>query len=70
MFFTIDFTTEKQNFNYLIESCFGVILLYTLIIIILRPYSDKLNQISIILYEVVKMIFLVFLYLIKKAMLS
>ena len=69
-FFTIDFTTENQDFQYLIEICFGVVIIYTIIILIFRPYPDRLNQGSIILCEIVKMLFLVFLFLIQKSILS
>lgn len=69
-FFSMDFATEEQNFEYLIETCFGVVLTYTAIILIFKPYPDRLNQGSIIICEIVKMLFLVFLFLIQKSMLS
>lgn len=69
-FFTIDWKTEAQNFGHLIEVSFGVVLLYTLVIIILKPYQDNLNRISIILCELVKLLFLVFLFLVQKQVVS
>lgn len=68
--FSIDYRREQIAFEYMLEVCLGIVAIYTLTIILLRPYTDKLNQFAIISNEIIKILFLVFLFLLKKSILT
>ena len=48
MLFGIDYKMETVIIGWGIEACLGVVIAYTITIILLRPYNDKLNQFAII----------------------
>jgi hypothetical protein len=68
--FTLDFSQEQYNFNHIIETTFGVVLLYLIVIIFIKPYKDGLSTFAIVFHQIVKMAFLAFLFLLKKDLLS
>lgn len=68
--FTLDFSQEQYNFNHIIETTFGVVLLYLIVIIFIKPYKDGLSTFAIVFHQIVKMVFLAFLFLLKKDLLS
>ena len=46
--FSFDFKNEKLVFPYMVEICLGIVIIYTIAIILIRPYAEKLNQFAII----------------------
>jgi hypothetical protein len=70
IFFMIDYKTQNQNIDVAIEGCAGVIVFYTGLILVYRPYEKAFNMIAVVINEVFKLAFLVFLFLIEKRITS
>jgi hypothetical protein len=70
IFFMMDYKTDNQNIDVAIEGCAGVIVFYTVFILVYRPYEKAFSMIAVVMNEIFKLGFLVFLFLIENGITS
>ena len=49
-----------------IEVCAGVVVVYVAVLMVHRPYEKVFNIVAVVMNEIVKLMFLAFMFLIEK----